>query len=280
MTTLASAPVRAVGRPGAAAAAAVALAFPPAPACRTRRPGARLAFGSTVGACWRCAVCRGPAGLGGAAGAGRRSGRRRRLAAGGAGDARALRCFMATGFLPVVGGDRWRALSRDEPTAAWLVSTDMPRERLAALGPPFFDLARADERVKAELLMHASGEVLAGAGGSALSPMPPSLSFCVRRFPPEEPSMTVFQRPHRLMPRRACACLRAPSSPSALRSWPRSPAADAEAPAAAGAFHRDRAAPAGPGAGAAGGDRGSAGLCCPRWRASALVRARPTVPTR
>lgn len=66
----------------------------------------------------------------------------------------------ATGFLPVAGGDRWRALSRDEPTAAWLVSTDMPRERLAALGLPF-DPARADERVKAELLMHASGEVLA-----------------------------------------------------------------------------------------------------------------------
>lgn len=68
--------------------------------------------------------------------------------------------LMATGFLPVAGGDRWRALSRDEPTAAWLVSTDMPRERLAALGLPF-DPARADERVKAELLMHASGEVLA-----------------------------------------------------------------------------------------------------------------------
>ncbi len=66
----------------------------------------------------------------------------------------------ATGFLSVAGGDRWRALSRDEPTTAWLVSTDMPRERLAALGLPF-DPARADERVKAELLMHASGEVLA-----------------------------------------------------------------------------------------------------------------------
>jgi hypothetical protein len=66
----------------------------------------------------------------------------------------------ASGFVPVVGPERWRQLVRDNATPAWLVTADLPREKLAALGLPF-DPARAAEPVRAELLMHASGDVLA-----------------------------------------------------------------------------------------------------------------------
>ena len=44
--------------------------------------------------------------------------------------------------------------------AAWLVSAELPNERLAALGLPY-DPARAGETVRAELLVHRSGDVLA-----------------------------------------------------------------------------------------------------------------------
>ena len=60
------------------------------------------------------------------------------------------------GFVPVVPADRW---PRDN-APAWLVSTELQGERLASLGLPF-DPARAGQPVRAELLMHASGEVLA-----------------------------------------------------------------------------------------------------------------------
>jgi hypothetical protein len=66
----------------------------------------------------------------------------------------------ASGFVPLVGPERWRQLTRDSATPAWLVTTEMPRERLAAIGLPF-DPARAAEPVRAELLMHASGDVIA-----------------------------------------------------------------------------------------------------------------------
>jgi hypothetical protein len=66
----------------------------------------------------------------------------------------------AAGFVPVVGPERWRQLVHDSATPAWLVMADLPREKLAALGLPF-DPARAAEPVRAELLMHASGDVLA-----------------------------------------------------------------------------------------------------------------------
>ncbi len=59
-------------------------------------------------------------------------------------------------FLPVAPPERW---PRDT-AQAWLVRTELPSERLAALGLPY-DPARAGERVRAELLMQASGEVLA-----------------------------------------------------------------------------------------------------------------------
>lgn len=66
-----------------------------------------------------------------------------------------------SGFITVASAERWQqVLHEDAMTTAWLVPTEMPRERLAALGLPF-DPARAGDRVSAELLMHPSGEVLA-----------------------------------------------------------------------------------------------------------------------
>ena len=59
-------------------------------------------------------------------------------------------------FMPLVPAEHW---PRDS-SQAWLVSTEMPRERLAALGLPF-DPAHAGDSVRAELLVRASGEVLA-----------------------------------------------------------------------------------------------------------------------
>lgn len=59
-------------------------------------------------------------------------------------------------FVPLAPAERWPRGSH----AAWLVSTELPRERLAALGLPH-DPARADDAVRAELLLHPSGEVLA-----------------------------------------------------------------------------------------------------------------------
>ena len=59
-------------------------------------------------------------------------------------------------FVRVAPAERWPA----GESQAWLVRTEMPEERLAALGLPY-DPARAGESVRAELLMHPSGEVLA-----------------------------------------------------------------------------------------------------------------------
>lgn len=62
----------------------------------------------------------------------------------------------APGFLALVPADAWPR----EATTAWLVSTELQGERLAALGLPY-DPSRAGDRVRAELLLHPSGEVLA-----------------------------------------------------------------------------------------------------------------------
>lgn len=64
----------------------------------------------------------------------------------------------ASGFLPVASADRWP--DPQAATAAWLVSTELSAERLAALGLPF-DPGRAAERVNAELLLDSAGDVLA-----------------------------------------------------------------------------------------------------------------------
>ncbi len=67
----------------------------------------------------------------------------------------------ASEFVPLVPAERWASYLRETGQAkAWLVTTDMPRDRLALMGLPY-DPGQAGERVKAELLMHQSGDVLA-----------------------------------------------------------------------------------------------------------------------
>lgn len=63
------------------------------------------------------------------------------------------------GFVRLVNNDVWQRASADAGRT-WLVTTELPHSRLAALGLPY-DPARAGERVPAQLLMHSSGEVLA-----------------------------------------------------------------------------------------------------------------------
>ena len=66
-----------------------------------------------------------------------------------------------SGFIPVVPEAQFRAaLAADQPTAVWLQPAELPRERLAWLGLPF-DASRADETVRAELMVNPSGQVLA-----------------------------------------------------------------------------------------------------------------------
>ncbi|MBA4175568.1 MAG: hypothetical protein C0505_03265 [Leptothrix sp. (in: Bacteria)] len=60
------------------------------------------------------------------------------------------------GFVSVAAAERWPRGA----AAAWLVGTELQRERLPALGLPY-DPARAGDTVRAELLLHPSGEVLA-----------------------------------------------------------------------------------------------------------------------
>jgi hypothetical protein len=70
---------------------------------------------------------------------------------------------VATPFLPVAASsERWPQLLREarDHGPAWVVPTELPRESLAAMGLPY-DPARAGESVRAELLVHASGDVLA-----------------------------------------------------------------------------------------------------------------------
>jgi len=66
-----------------------------------------------------------------------------------------------SGFIPVVPEPEFRAaLTADRSAAVWLQPAELPRERLALLGLPF-DAARADEPVRAELMLNPSGQVLA-----------------------------------------------------------------------------------------------------------------------
>jgi len=68
---------------------------------------------------------------------------------------------VGSGFIPVVPEADFRAaLASDRPTPVWLQPAELPRERLAWLGLPF-DASRADETVRAELLVNPSGQVLA-----------------------------------------------------------------------------------------------------------------------
>jgi hypothetical protein len=63
---------------------------------------------------------------------------------------------LASDFVPLVDRARWPA----EAQAAWIVRTELPASRLATLGLPY-DPAQADAPVRAELLLHPSGDVLA-----------------------------------------------------------------------------------------------------------------------
>jgi hypothetical protein len=63
------------------------------------------------------------------------------------------------GFVPVASAERWPGAGA-QASPAWLVRAELPRERLAEFGLPF-DPARAGDTVRTELLMRASGEVLA-----------------------------------------------------------------------------------------------------------------------
>lgn len=63
------------------------------------------------------------------------------------------------GFTPLVDAERWQRLSQEDG-AAWVVNAELQQQRLASFGLPF-DASRAAEPVRAELLMRASGEVLA-----------------------------------------------------------------------------------------------------------------------
>jgi hypothetical protein len=63
-------------------------------------------------------------------------------------------------FVLVASEERWRRVAGAGAGEIWLVSAELPGERLAALGLPY-DPGRAAERLPAQLLMHASGDVLA-----------------------------------------------------------------------------------------------------------------------
>lgn len=63
-------------------------------------------------------------------------------------------------FVPVVAEERLAALAGGAHGQAWLVSTELPQQRLGQLGLPY-DPARANETLPAELLVTPTGEVLA-----------------------------------------------------------------------------------------------------------------------
>lgn len=65
----------------------------------------------------------------------------------------------SAGFVAVAGSEDWREAAKRGGTA-WLVATEMPQAKLAALGLPY-DPARAGDSVRAQLLIHSSGDVLA-----------------------------------------------------------------------------------------------------------------------
>jgi len=87
--------------------------------------------------------------------------------------------FSSSAFVPLVPAERFehalsrpaadgssptgeQALASSEPRQgrAWVVTTEMPAERLALLGLPY-DPSDAGQRVRAELLVRPNGEVLA-----------------------------------------------------------------------------------------------------------------------
>ncbi len=70
-----------------------------------------------------------------------------------------------SGFIPLVTEPELQAalgavVDGGRSAAVWLQPAQLPRERLALLGLPF-DAARAEEFVRAELMLNPSGQVLA-----------------------------------------------------------------------------------------------------------------------
>lgn len=65
-----------------------------------------------------------------------------------------------SGFLTLASGDRLRALEGAGGSQAWIVPTELRRADLASLGLPF-DPSRAGDSIRAEVLVQASGEVIA-----------------------------------------------------------------------------------------------------------------------
>lgn len=65
------------------------------------------------------------------------------------------------GFLPAGSAERWLGGGAGgRPSPAWVVSAELPRERLVEFGLPF-DPSRAADTVRAELLLRGNGEVMA-----------------------------------------------------------------------------------------------------------------------
>ncbi len=67
-----------------------------------------------------------------------------------------------SGFLPVVSQDEWhRTLAEQRELPVWLMPAELPRQQLALLGLPF-DASRAEQTLRAELMVHPStGRLLA-----------------------------------------------------------------------------------------------------------------------
>lgn len=66
-----------------------------------------------------------------------------------------------SGFIALVPERELRAaLAAGRHAAVWLQPTELPRERLALLGLPF-DATRADQPLRAELMLNPQGQVLA-----------------------------------------------------------------------------------------------------------------------
>jgi hypothetical protein len=78
------------------------------------------------------------------------------------GPRRAAQAGLDSGFLPLVSQDEWRRTLADQrEMPVWLMPAEVPRQQLASLGLPF-DASRADETLRAELMVHPStGRLLA-----------------------------------------------------------------------------------------------------------------------
>jgi hypothetical protein len=72
---------------------------------------------------------------------------------------RAAQKDIGEGFVSLASAERWRQAAA-EPGSAWLVSIEISQARAALFGLPY-DPGHAGDRVRADLLMHASGDVLA-----------------------------------------------------------------------------------------------------------------------